>query len=121
MNSTPTIVLYDGWCSLCSKSADKFTKLDNNRNRIQCIDLRTDPSLIDQHDLNPAEIRRVLHIITPDNQVLTAMNALREIMRILDRRWMIQWTRLPIVRPITDHLYLLFANNRHRLFKFTPK
>jgi len=116
MPPPPTIILYDGWCSLCTKSAAKLRKLDNNRGLLELIDLREHPSLIEQHNLDPAQIRRVMQAITPDATVLTAMDALRHAMGRLGRGWMLNWTRLPILRPLTDRLYLTLANNRHRWF-----
>ena len=112
----PIIVLYDAMCSVCSASATKLEKLDNNQNKIKLVDLRIDQRLIEQHQLKPADVRRVMHAITPDGQVLTAMDALRTIMSAVGRGWTINWTKLPIIRPITDHLYITFAKNRLRWF-----
>jgi predicted DCC family thiol-disulfide oxidoreductase YuxK len=114
--NAPTIILYDGWCSLCTKSAAKLRKLDNNRSLIELVDLREHPSLIEQHHLDPAQVRRVMHAITPDATVLTAMDALAHALTRLGRGWLIRWTRLPILRKITDRLYLILADNRHRWF-----
>lgn len=121
MSSTPTdpqpiVVLYDAMCSVCTNTAAKLRKLDNNRNRLLMVDLRQETTLLEKHNLSPADVRRVMHAITPDGQVLTAMNALRTIMSAVGRGWMINWTKLPIIRPITDRLYIAFANNRLRWF-----
>lgn len=116
MPNAPTIILYDGWCSLCTKSAAKLRKLDNNRALIELVDLREHPSLIEQHHLDPAQVRRVMHAITPDGTVLTAIDALAHAMTKLGRGWLISWTRLPILRQITDRLYLILADNRHGWF-----
>ncbi len=118
--AAPTIVLYDGWCSVCSKGAAKLNKLDNNRGLLRTIDLRKENQLIEQHQLDPAQVRRVMHLITSTGEVLIAMNAVRESMRVLGRGWTITWTKLPILRWITDRLYLYFANNRHRWFAAHP-
>jgi len=110
-----TIILYDGWCSICTNTAAKLRRLDRNTNRLTLIDFRRDNSYIADHNLDPVKIRRVLHAITPAGQVLTAMDALRHTMKQVRRNKSIAWTALPILRPITDRLYLAFANNRHRL------
>ncbi|MBL4697321.1 MAG: DUF393 domain-containing protein [Phycisphaerales bacterium] len=114
--SSPTIVLYDGWCSLCCASADKLRKLDNSRNRLKMVDLRQESKLLEKHNLDPSEVRRVMHTITPDGQVHLAMDALRHAMTAVGRGWMINWTKLPIIRWITDPLYLCLAHNRLRWF-----
>ncbi len=112
----PIIILYDGMCSVCSASASKLRKLDNNRNQLSMVDLRQETDLIKKHNLNPADVRRVMHAITPDGQVLLAMDSLRLTMQAVGRGWMINWTKLPIIRPTTDRLYITFANNRLRWF-----
>ena len=116
-SNEPIIVLYDAMCSVCSASAIKLRKLDNNRNRLSMIDLHQQTTLLEKHNLNPADVRRVMHAITPDGQVLLAMDALRITMQAVGRGWIINWTKLPIIRPITDRLYITFANNRLRWFR----
>ncbi len=116
MPPTPTIVLYDGWCSACTAATQRLRKLDNNRDRLKLIDLRTDDTLVKAHNLDPKEIRRVMHAITPDGRVLTAMDAVRETMRAVNRGWLVAWTKLPLVSWLCDRFYLWFAHNRLRFF-----
>ena len=111
-----TVMLYDGWCSLCTKSAEKFRTLDDGRGIVECVDLRVENALLEKHGLDASEVRRVMHVITPDGEVLVAMDALREILRVLGRGWMLGWTRVPIVRWCCDRVYLLFARHRLRFF-----
>lgn len=115
-HNTKTIVLYDGWCSVCSASATKLQRMDKH-DRLNMIDLREDPSIIETHALDPKEVRRVMHAITPDGEIVTAMDALRATMSAIGRGWMLAWTRIPIISWICDRLYLAFANNRLRFFK----
>lgn len=112
----PIIVLYDAMCSVCSATANKLRKLDNSRNRLSMVDLRQETTLLEKHNLSPADVRRVMHAITPDGQIHIAMDAVRLSMQAVGRGWMINWTKLPIIRPITDRLYITFANNRLRWF-----
>ncbi len=114
--NTKTIVLYDGWCSVCSASATKLRRMDTH-NRLDMIDLRQDPSIIDTYALDPKEVRRVMHAITPEGEMLVAMDALRATMRAVGRGWMLAWTRIPIVSWVCDRFYMWFADNRLRFFK----
>ena len=117
MPHQPTItVLYDGWCSVCSAGAQRLIKLDNNRGHLRMLDLRTHNELIDKHNLSPSEVRRVMHAITQDGQVLTAMDAVRATMRAVNRGWLVAWTKLPLISWLCDRFYLWFANNRLRFF-----
>ena len=111
-----TIVLYDGWCAVCSASATRLRKMDKH-NQLSIIDLREDESIVSRHKLDPKEVRRVMHAITPDGKILTAMDALRATMSAVGRGWMLSWTRIPIISWICDRFYLSFANNRLRFFK----
>ena len=113
-STSPTIVLYDGWCSVCSKSADKLRTLDRGRGVLKAIDLRSDTQILDNHNLKAGDVRRVMHTITPDGQVHVAMDGLRAALKAVGRGWLIGWTQLPIIRPIADRLYITFADNRHR-------
>lgn len=121
MPDTPTIVLYDGWCSVCTSVADRLRQLDDNRGRLTLVDLRQDDTLLKQHNLEPKEIRRVMHAITPDGRVLIAMDAVRAAMRAVGRGWLIAWTRLPLISWVCDRFYIWFAHNRMRFFPMKPE
>lgn len=110
------IVLYDGWCSLCVKSMEKFRRFDDGNDRLWLIDFREDNELIELHDLDPAEVRRLIHSITPDGTVHTGMNAICVAMKAVGRGWMVSWTRLYFFRWCTDRFYLWFADRRLRWF-----
>lgn len=116
MAHTPTIVLYDGWCSVCTNVAKRLRTLDDGRGRLELVDLREDERLLTLHQLDPKEIRRVMHAITPDGRVLVGMDAVRETMRAVGRGWLLAWTGLPLISWVCDRLYLWFANNRLRFF-----
>lgn len=116
MSHAPTIVLFDGWCSACTHVAQRLRKLDDGRGRLELVDLRQDDSLVRAHALEPKEVRRVMHAITPDGRVLIAMDAVRACMRAVDRGWLLAWTRLPLISWVCDRFYQWFANNRLRFF-----
>ncbi|MCR9074420.1 MAG: DUF393 domain-containing protein [bacterium] len=116
MSERPTVVLYDGICPACTQVAERLRRLDNNRGRLELVDLRRDNRHIRDHDLQPAEVRRVMHAITPDGTVHTAMDAVRVAMRAVGRGWLVAWTRLPLISRLCDRFYLWFAKNRLRFF-----
>jgi predicted DCC family thiol-disulfide oxidoreductase YuxK len=117
MTDAPTKVLYDGWCVMCARAAERLRRLDRGRSRLEMIDLRQEDALVREHQLDAKEVRRVMHAITPDGEVLVAMDALRATMRAVNRGWMIAWTRIPLISWACDRFYLWFANNRLRFFK----
>tara|TARA_E500000318_G_scaffold1676_3_gene2213 strand:+ start:55197 stop:55586 length:390 start_codon:yes stop_codon:yes gene_type:complete len=117
MPDAPTIVLYDGICPSCNHVADRLRRIDDGRGKLKLVDLRQDQTYSEAHDLHPAEIRRVMHAITPDGRVHKAMDAVRVTMQAVDRGWMLAWTKLPLISWVCDRLYLWFAKNRLRFFK----
>jgi len=110
------IVLYDGWCSLCVKSMEKFRRFDGDNRRLKLIDFRENDMLIELHDLDPAQVRRLIHSIGSDGTVHTGLNAISMIMKAVGRGWMVSWTRVFFFRWCTDCLYLWFADRRLRWF-----
>jgi predicted DCC family thiol-disulfide oxidoreductase YuxK len=118
MSARPLIVLYDGWCSVCTKGAERLKPYERKHpDKLALRDLREHDELITQHNIDPKDARRTMHAITPDGHILTAMNAVRATARAAGKGWMIAWTALPGIRWITDKLYNWFARNRLRWFR----
>ena len=111
-----TLIYYDGWCSACTKSAALFTKLDNGRDLITCIDLRSDDPRLQLAGLDPATLATSLHLRTPDGTLHSGPEAIRQAFTILGRPHAASWTALPIIRPIANYGYKVFARNRLRWF-----
>lgn len=116
----PLIVLYDAMCGACRAGARRLETLDAGRGRLDLRDLHEHADLIQAHAIEPAEARRVMHAITPEGEVLTAMDALRATLDAVGRGWLLAWTRLPLIRPLADACYRLIARHRHTLFG-TPR
>jgi len=112
-------VLYDGLCAGCRAGAARIERWDAGAGRVEMLDLREHDEFIVHHGITPGEARRVMHAITPDGEVLRAMDAVRATLKAVGRGWWIGWTRLPVVRRIADRVYLLVA--RHRLTLFGSK
>jgi predicted DCC family thiol-disulfide oxidoreductase YuxK len=116
-SESPTLVYYDGWCSVCCRSADYFTNLDRDRHVLICVDLRSDDERISLAGVSAEELVSSLHTLTPDGILYRGPEAIRVAMKTLGRNRTTAWTRWPIVKPIVDLAYLLFARNRLRWFK----
>ncbi|MFK7760128.1 MAG: thiol-disulfide oxidoreductase DCC family protein [Phycisphaerales bacterium] len=112
----PTYVYYDGWCSACIKSAKLFTKLDSGRSLVVCIDLRSDDDRIALTNLDQHTLASSLHTLTPDGTLHAGPEAIRQAFAQLGKRRATSWTRLPIIKPIVDLCYRIFAKNRLRWF-----
>ena len=115
-NTNPTLVYYDGWCSACTKSADLFMKLDTGRGLVVCVDFRSDAKHMESVDIDPSALAASLHAVAPDGEILSGPDAIRRVFMVLGKKHAASWTALPIIRPIVDIGYRIFARNRLRWF-----
>ncbi|MDF1809353.1 MAG: DUF393 domain-containing protein [Phycisphaerales bacterium] len=113
----PTIVYFDGWCTVCIRSAEYFRKIDNNRNLVVCVDLRSDDERIQLTGMSVEQLATSLHTRTPDGNIYSGPDAIRHAMSAMGKGRQFAWTKWMIIKPIVDSLYLLFARNRLRWFK----
>ncbi len=66
----------------------------------------------------------ILHGITNKGELLLGLDAIAYAWRCVGKGWLYAPTRLPLIKPIADWLYLKFAKHRMRLsriFGFTPQ
>ena len=82
-----------------------------------CVDLRSDDPRIKLTGVEIDQLATSLHTRTPDGSLYAGPEAIRVAMKALGRTRTTAWTRWPIVKPIVDRAYLIFARNRLRWFK----
>ena len=113
---TPTYVLYDGWCSVCVNTASHLTKLDKGRGCVECIDFRVETGHAASAGIELDVFASSLHARTPDGGLHSGPEAIRVVYEALGRKRRMSWTSLPVIRPIVDACYRVFARNRLRWF-----
>lgn len=119
MTNAPFTILIDGACHLCAREARLLTRLDAGRNRLLIRDISAsdfDPSAL---NLSHEQVMGRMHGILCDGTVITGVEVFRSAYAAVGKGWLLSWTALPILRPITDRLYLLFARHRLRLSSLT--
>ena len=82
-----------------------------------CVDLRSDDPRIELAGVSVDQLATSLHTRTSDGVVYAGPEAIRVAMKALGKSRSTAWTRWPIVKPIVDRAYLIFARNRLRWFK----
>ena len=112
----PILVFYDGWCSICIRSAERFRKYDDNRGIVRCIDFRSDPEATTLAGTDTDTLSASLHAKFPNGDLLNGPEAIRRTLHALGRGSLASWTRWPLIRPVVDLLYRIFAKNRMRFF-----
>lgn len=101
---------YDGHCSLCSAEMARLGKLCDGRLELRDIhDLEPDPALPDR-----ATLLRNLHLRTADGRLLTGLDANVAAWQHTRLGPLWRWLRWPLIRPIADAAYRLWAERRYR-------
>ena len=106
-------LLYDGQCPFCRSETD-FLRRRDRRGRLVLEDVSQpgfDPSV---YGLTMEQVDGVLHAIKADGQIVTRMEAIRAAYQAVGLGWLVAFTRWPLLRPIFDRAYRVFARNRHR-------
>lgn len=107
-------LLYDGNCPICRFDVRWMTRLDNGKGRLAFENIQ------DEH-FDPAaygktldDLMGALHGVFPDGRLTTTgAESFRQVFKALDLGWVMAPTAWPVLSPITDAAYRLFA--RHRL------
>ncbi|MEO0405746.1 MAG: DUF393 domain-containing protein, partial [Cyanobacteria bacterium P01_A01_bin.135] len=97
----------------CLREVNFLKKRDAGRGRVAFVDI-ADP------DYDPAENGGVdfetamgrIHAILPDGSVIQNVEVFRRVYAALDMGWVYAATRWPVIRPIVDKVYDLWADRR---------
>lgn len=109
-------LLFDGACPLCRREVDTLRARDRGRGLIHFVD-------IDAPDYDPAahggisyrEAMGSMRGIGADGQVIRDVAVFREAYRLVGLGWLYAPTAWPLIGPLVDALYGLWARWRLRL------
>jgi predicted DCC family thiol-disulfide oxidoreductase YuxK len=107
-------VLYDGACPFCRLEARWLGHL-NRSAHLELEDIAApgfDPS---RYGCTLDELMGVLHGAFPDGRMTRGVETFRQAYRAVGLRWALAPTGWPLLRPMFDALYTLFARYRVRL------
>lgn len=108
-------ILVDGECPLCAKEAALLRKMDRGRGRLRITDI-TDPSFdATAYGTTFQEVMGTIHGRSSDGSIHTGVEVFRRSYRAVGWGWLLAWTRLPILRTVSDGVYRFFARHRLRL------
>ena len=107
-------IFIDGGCGMCSREASWLRRLDQGRGRLVLHDIVAptfDPSAfgIDLHDA-----MRTIHGRYPDGRIVTGLEVFRAAYDAVGYGWLWAPTGWPVIKPIADALYRVFARYRYR-------
>ncbi|MBE9031086.1 DUF393 domain-containing protein [filamentous cyanobacterium LEGE 11480] len=106
-------LLYDGACPLCLREVNFLTKKDAGRGLVAFVDVAAD-------DYDPAKnggvdfatAMGVIHAVRPDGSLVKNVAVFREVYEILGMGWIYAITKLPVIGPLADWVYGIWADWR---------
>lgn len=112
-------VYYDGGCRVCSAEIEHYRRRDID-GRLRCLDITAPDFVPAAHGRSLAEFMARLHVKDEDGAFTTGIAAFVAIWQVLPQRryrWLSRFFSLPIVRPLAEIGYTVFA----RLRKYLPE
>lgn len=105
----------DGACPVCKQEMRWLRRLDKGRGRIIFEDI-SDPSFdAANFGLDNKQVILRMYGILPDGQVVEGMTAFRAAYSALGFGWFLAPTGWPVLRPVFDVCYKIFARIRPKL------
>lgn len=113
-NEIEFTLLYDGLCPICRREvAWLFVRNKFGRLGFQDInDAGFDPAL---YGKSLAELMAEIHGVYPDGRIIKGMSVFRATYSAVGLGWLLASTGWPLLKPLFDLLYRLFAKYRLRL------
>ena len=108
------VVLHDGDCPLCAREVALLRRLDRGRGRIGFDDISAPDFDPGRHGQTLAALMARIHGVLPDGTLIEGVEVFRRAYAAVGLGWLLAWTRWPLLRPLADAAYRIFARNRLR-------
>jgi predicted DCC family thiol-disulfide oxidoreductase YuxK len=106
-------VLFDGECPLCQREIAALERR-NRHGRVAFEDIATPDFDPRRYGLDHAAVMGRIHGVLPDGRVVEGMEVLRRAYAGVGLGWVLAPSRWPLLRPLFDRAYAVFARNRLR-------
>ncbi|RUR84217.1 thiol-disulfide oxidoreductase DCC family protein [Chlorogloeopsis fritschii PCC 9212] len=106
-------LLYDGECPLCMREVNFLKKRDAGRGLVAFVDIADENYNPQEHggvDFETAMGR--IHAVLPDGSVIKNVEVFRRVYEALGMGWVYAATKWPVIGPIVDRLYGIWAGWR---------
>ena len=113
--NTPVLRLYyDGLCPLCVSEIRQLRRLDL-QGRLALEDINSPDFQTWFPHIDPIAADRVLHGELSDGTLITGLDVTCLAWQLVGKGHWFAFLRWPLIRPIADAVYRLFARHRHRI------
>ncbi len=106
-------VLYDGDCPLCMREIAMLRRRDR-RGRIDFEDISAPDFDASVYGLDFETVMGRIHGVLPDGRLVEGVEVFRRAYSAVGLGWLLAPTRWPLLRPLFDAAYRVFARNRLR-------
>ncbi|MFT3787448.1 MAG: DUF393 domain-containing protein [Tepidisphaeraceae bacterium] len=107
-------ILFDGQCPLCRREMAWLRKRDK-LGRVAFEDIAAPEFDAAKFGRTQAQVMDRIHAQLPDGSIVEGVEVFRRAYKAIGLGWLVAWTRWPVLKPIADWAYRVFARNRMRL------
>ncbi len=107
-----SVVLYDHACPLCRAEMQRLKRRDKYA-RLVLIDIDSPAFNERTWGVSRDQASRALHVLTPDNEWLVGMPAIRHVYQEVGLGWLLAFTQWPLFASLFDLAYRYFAPHRY--------
>ena len=108
-------ILFDGDCPLCAREIRMLRRLDRGRGRIGFEDIAAPGFDAGRLGTDHATLMARIHGVLDDGRLIEGVEVFRRAYAAVGLGWLLAPTRWPLLRPLFDWAYRIFARNRLRL------
>ncbi|HEX5655666.1 MAG TPA: DUF393 domain-containing protein [Polyangiales bacterium] len=107
-------LLFDGECPLCVREVRMMEKL-NRKGRLVLEDIAAPDFDASRYGRTFEQLMGSIHGVLPDGQLVTGMEVFRRAYAAVGLGPLVAPTAWPLLKPVFDRAYTLFARNRLRI------
>lgn len=111
-NTSPAVTLYyDQACPICGREI-AFLKTLTTPGKVDYVDISSDSFSAEAHGKDYETLMNEIHAKDQNGNWLIGMNAFRAVYRFTPYSYLLEMTKLPVLKQFFDLCYVLFARNR---------
>lgn len=111
---TKLTIFYDGCCPLCVAEVKELAALDSNGNL--AFDNLQDPTFAERWPgVDTEDANRIIMGVLANGNVIRGLDLTHHAWSFVGKGYRTAWLRWPIIKPIADMGYRLFAKHRYKI------